>query len=105
MNIPAEIIVAALHIALYSALLLAIPIAIRWWLKNHTWGTFGVYFFVLSAGLIMQSVYQELRNELALSSLLFFAGVACVLLSAYFMYKNFLHVEARFAELKKGRPG
>lgn len=103
MDIPAEIVVAALHNTLYLALHLTIPVALRWWLKDVSWGTFAVYFFLLSVGFVMQSVYQDLRDEVVLSTALLLAGMAGVPITAYFMYKNFLQVKTIIKESKEGR--
>lgn len=102
-DFPAGAILAGLRLTLYAALILTIPIGIRWWLKNLTWGTFAVYSFLLSAGFVMQAAYQELLDEMMVSNIMYALGAVVVPLSWYFFYKNIMHTKAVVAESKKGR--
>jgi hypothetical protein len=90
-NVPKEVIVAGLDVSLEAALTLTIPIVIWWWQKNLTWGTLCTYTALLSGGFVTKSAYQELHNNLAMSSMLTLCGVVTIFLSVYFMYKYVRH--------------
>ena len=85
-HVPEEVIVAGLDVSLEASLLLTIPIAIWWWQKSLSWGTFCTYTFLLSCGFVTKSAYQELHGNMAMSSVLMLCGVVTILMSACFTY-------------------
>lgn len=103
-NVPKEVVVAGLDVSLEAAIALTIPITIWWWQKSLGWGTFCTYAFLLSCGLITQSVYQELKGNMAMSSMLMFCGVVAIFLSVYFMYKYVRHEVALVVMKWRKRP-
>lgn len=100
MDFDPRVVTAGMYLSIYYTIPLAIPIFIRWKLKNATWGTFAVYMFVLAVALGLQGVLQSLVKNHQVSDALMVLAWSSFVVSVYFMYKNVLHVKAVVDEIR-----
>ena len=93
-DVPVSDVVPVIDFAIYFALALAIPVLIRWKLRNAYWGTFAVYLFLLAIALLLQAMRQALLGETELSITFMVLNVGAMYLSSRFLYKHIRHIKA-----------
>lgn len=103
MSFPPHAVAVGMTLAIYFAPWLAIPIVIRWKLKDATWGTFNLYMMLLSGAFTLQATRQRFLEHHGLSDLFITLAFACAGFGLYFLYRHTLHLKARFIASQQNR--
>ena len=94
LGFPPAIIESGIDVAVYGAVMAAVPLVVRWKLKGMKWWTLGVYTLVLGIALYMQATLQNLLNQEGAAMVLMVLAIGSAGLSAYCFYKKLQFIRA-----------
>lgn len=94
LGFPPEAVAFGMEVAVYNALMAAVPLIIRWKLKGVKWGTLGVYTLILGVALCLQATRQDLLSREGAAMVLMVLAIGSAGLSVYCFHRKVQFVKA-----------